>query len=168
MRKYYLHLFAFSLTLTIGCNLFHKNDGLFGHSKTRQEALANGSPIFSYVADKNKFQLLDGTTLTTDTAWTEVSFTYKNGERVLDSTYGFHFSVPFKKEVPNTFTFTFSLLDTTNRMFTNGIGEDLCQLCPLQLYDEMKVILEQKDTDTSKGWTNPIVTDTITYRRIRD
>jgi len=166
MKKYFLPLLFFSLTFLIGCNLFHKNDGLFGHSETRQEALANGSPIVSYVPDKNRFQLVDGTTLTTDTAWTEVSFTYKNGERVLDSTYGFHFSIPFKKEDPKSFTFTFSLLDTTNRVFTNGIGEDLCQLCPLRLYDEMKVILEQKDTDTSKGWTNPIFTDTITYRRI--
>ena len=152
--------------LLTGCDFFHEDNGLFGHSKSRQEALKNGSSVYSYVADKNKFKLLDGTTLTTDTAWTEVSFTYKNGERVLDSSYGFHFSIPFKKSTPNTFTFTFSLLDTTNQMFTNGIDEDLCQLCPLILKDDMKVILEQKDTDTSKGWTNPIVTDTITYRRI--
>ena len=105
--------------------------------------------------------------MTIDTAWTEVSFSYKNNNRVLDSTYGFHFSIPYKKTVPNSFTFTFSLLDTTNRMFTNGIEEDLCQLCPIYLKDEMKVLLEQKDTDTSKGWTNPIITDTITFRRIK-
>ena len=150
------------------CEFFHKDNGLFGHSKTRQEALKNGSPIYSYVPDKNIFQLLDGTILITATAWTEISFTYKNGERVLDSSYGFHFSIPFKKAAPNTFTFTFSLLDTTNQMFMNGISEDLCQLCPLNLSDQMKVILEQKDTDTSKGWTNPIVTDTITYRRLTE
>lgn len=159
-------LLIICLGFLASCDLFHKDNGLFGHSKTRQEALRNGSPIYSYVADKNNFHLLDGTTLTTDTAWTEVSFTYKNGERILDSSYGFHFSIPFKKAQPNTFTFTFSLLDTTNRAFTNGIGEDLCQLCPLHLKDEMKIILEQKDTDTSKGWTNPIVTDTITYIRL--
>ncbi|MDB5200802.1 MAG: hypothetical protein JWQ27_211 [Ferruginibacter sp.] len=161
-------LFIIILGLLTACDFFHKGDRLFGHSKTRQEALSNGSPVYLYVADKNNFKLLDGTTLTTDTAWTEVSFTYKGGERILDSSYGFHFSIPFKKSVPNTFTFTFSLLDTTNRMFTNGIDEELCQLCPFQLRDDMRVILEQKDTDTSKGWTNPILTDTITYKRLID
>ena len=161
-------LLIICLGLLTSCDFFNKDNGLFGDSKTRQEALKNGSPIYSYVADKNSFQLLDGTTLRTDTAWTELSFTYKNGQRVLDSSYGFHFSIPFKKAVPNTFTFTFSLLDTTNQIFTNGIGEDLYQLCPLRLRDEMKIILKQKDTDTSKGWTNPIVSDTITYRRLNE
>ena len=154
------------LFLLTSCDFFHKDNGLFGHSKSRQEALKNGSPIYSYVADKNKFKLLDGTTMTTDTAWTEVSFTYSNGERVLDSSYGFHFSIPFRQADPDNFSFSFSLLDTTNRMFTNGMDSNLTQLCPKRLYDEMRIVLEQKDPDTSKGWTNPIVTDTIIYRRI--
>jgi len=149
------------------CDFVYKDNGRFGHSRTRQEAIKNGSTSEQYIADKNVFHLLDKTQLTIDTAWTEESFSYKNNKRVLDASYGFHFSIPYKKAIPNSFTFTFSLLDTTNRMFTNGIEEDLCQLCPITLKDEIKVLLEQKDTDTSKGWTNAIITDTITFRRIK-
>jgi hypothetical protein len=144
----------------------HSNNGLFGHSKTKEEAKANGSEVLEYVADKAHFQLLDGTDLHIDTAWTEVNFTYHNGKRVLDARDGYHFSIPFKQADPKKFTFTFSLLDTTNRMFTNGIEANLCQLVPKKLKDEMQILLEQKDPDTSKGWTNPIVTDTITFRKL--
>lgn len=139
---------------------------MFGHSKTKEEAKANGSQVLQYVGDKTNFELLDGTELQIDTAWTEENFTYKNGKRILDARDGYHFSIPFKQANPKKFTFTFSLLDTTNRMFTNGIGSDLCQLVPKMLMDEMHVLLEQKDPDTSKGWTNPIITDTITFRKV--
>jgi hypothetical protein len=30
----------------------------------------------------------------------------------------------------------------------------------------MKIVLEQKDTDPSKGWLNTIVTDTITFKKV--
>ena len=144
------------------------SDGLFGHSISKQEAISNGSKVTEYLANKTSFKLLDGTLMQIDTAWTEESFTYKNGKRVIDNSYGYLFSVPVKNDSLENFTFTFSLLDTTNRMFTNpGPGkEGLCQLCPKQLYDEMKIVLEQKDTDTSKGWLNTIVTDTITFKKI--
>jgi len=164
--KFLKYIFPFSAFLVISCNFSTKTDGLFGQSKTKEEALKNGSNVILFMPDKKTFNLLDGTTLTLDTAWTEVSFSLKNGERILDSTYGFHFSIPFKQLTPNTFTFHFSLLDKTNQMFTNGMDQNLSQLCPKQLYDEMKIILDQKDPDTSKGWTNPIITDTIIYRKI--
>ena len=160
------------LTLSIflgvisGCDSIYKNNGTFGHSESKEEAIRNNSPVFQYLPNKDKFKLLDGTLLNLDTAWTEVSFSYKNNNRVLDSAYGFHFSIPFKKEIPESFTFDFSLADKSNQLFTNGNGEKLCQLCPTHLFSEMKVLLEQKDPDTSKGWIHPIITDTITFRRI--
>ena len=147
-----------------GCN---NGNGLFGHSQTKKEAKANGSTVVEYVPDKTMFDLLDGTKMQIDTAWTEISFTYRNGKRILDSTYGFHFSIPFKKEIAGSFAFSFSLADTTNRVFTNGIDENLAQLCPRNLYEKMQVLLEQKNTDTSKGWMNPIITDTIIFRKLK-
>ena len=39
-NQFYIAIF-FSLLLFTGCN----NDGLFGHSKTKEEAKANGSTI---------------------------------------------------------------------------------------------------------------------------
>ncbi len=105
----------------------------------------------------------------TDTAWAEESFTYKNGKRIIDNTDGFNFAVPVKNDSIANFTFTFSLLDSINQMFTNpGPEQDgLCHLRPIKLFDEMKIVLEQKDTDTSKGWLNTIITDTITFRRLQ-
>lgn len=159
-----LSLIFFSCFAILGCD---GDNGLFGHSETKEEAKANGSTVLEYVPDRKNFNLLDGTKMQIDTAWTEISFTYHNGKRVLDSTYGFLFSIPFEKHAGDSFTFSFGLADTTNRVFTNGIGENLCQLCPKHLFDKMQVLLEQKDPDTTKGWTHPIITDTITFTKIK-
>ena len=139
---------------------------MFGHSRSREEAKANDNTVIDYVPNQKIFKLLDGTTMQIDKAWTEISYTYKNGKKVFDPAYGYNFAVPYKREDPESFSFTFGLADTTNRMFTNGREEKACKLHPLQLYDEMKVILEQKNPDTSKGWLNPIVTDTIIFKKV--
>jgi hypothetical protein len=161
-----LYFFICMFLLLTSCNFYSKTNGLFGKSITKEEAIKNGSEVYQFIANKKEFNLLDGSKITIDTVWTEISFTYENNKRIYDSSYGFLFSIPFKKSVAETFTFNFCLLDTTNRMFTNGITENLCQLCPIKIKDEMKILLEQKDTDTSKGWMNPIVTDTIIFTRI--
>jgi len=144
------------------------SDGLFEHSKSKEEAKANGSEVIEYLPNKSNFKLLDGTDMRIDTAWTEVSFAYKNGDRILDSSTGYTFSIPVKNNSIDKFTFTFSLVDKANQMFTNpGPSQDgLCQLHPKILFADIKVVLEQKDIDTSKGWLNPIITDTITFKRI--
>jgi hypothetical protein len=161
-----LLLSFFSIITLFGCD---NNDGLFGHSNSKQEALNKGSIVTEYLPDKTVFKLLDGTIMETDTAWTEESFTYKKGKRIIDNTYGYSFSIPVKNDSIENFTFTFSLLDTTNRMFTNpGPEQDgFCHLQPLKLYDEMKIVLKQKDTDMTKGWMHPIITDTITFKKLQ-
>jgi len=166
-KTIFILIIIFLLATFLSCDFVYKDNGAFGHSETKKEALENGSEVLMYLPNIKQFKLLDGTTLKIDTAWTEVSFSYKNNERILDSTYGFNFSIPFKKEIPNSFTFNFSLADKRNELFTNGGGEKLIQLCPTKLYNEMKVLLEQKDPDTTKGWTHPIITDTITFIKVR-
>ncbi len=169
MKPFYkltLILIVFSCLSIMGCD---NDNGLFGHSKTKEEAKANGSTVLEYISDKKSFNLLDGTKMQVNTAWTEISFTYKDGKKILDSNYGYHFSIPVNNNNLENFSFTFGLLDTSNQAFTNpGPGkEGLCQLCPKYLYDKMQVILEQKNTDTSKGWTQPIITDTITFTKLK-
>jgi hypothetical protein len=159
-----LTLIFSSLLIIISCN---SNDGLFGHSETKEEAKANGSTVVEYVPDKRNFNLLDGTKMQIDTAWTEISFTYHNEKKNFDSAYGFHFGIPYTREGREKFSFIFNLFDTTNRVFTNGREKKICYLCPRHLYDTMKVILEQKNPDTSLGWTQPIVTDTITFKKLK-
>ncbi len=158
---------SLSFLTLYSCDFIYKDNGLLGYSQTKEEAIKNGSPVCIYVPDKYLFSLLDSTTLLIDTAWTEEIFSYHNGERVINSALGYHFSIPFRKKIPDSFNFTFSLADTHNEAFTNGLYENLCQLCPRRLNKEIKVLLEQKDPDTSKGWTNPIVLDTITFRRLK-
>jgi hypothetical protein len=157
-------LIFFSFLSFIGCK---NEDGLFGHSGTKEEAKANGSTVVEYVPDKINFDLLDGTRLEIDTAWTEISFTYRNSRRILDSAYGFHFGIPYKIKNEKNFTFIFNLVDTSNQVFTNGRENKTCYLCPKILYEEMKVMLQQKNPDTSKGWMQPIITDTIIFTKIK-
>ena len=136
-------LFAFFLIITIfGCD---NSDGLFGHSDSKKEAIANGANVIEYMPDKTTFKLLDGTKMQIDTAWTEESFTYHNGKRVLDNSYGYNFAVPVKNDSIDNFTFTFGLLDTANRMFTNpGPEQDgFCHLNPRKLFDEIKPVLNK-------------------------
>jgi hypothetical protein len=159
-------IFILSIVIVIISIRCNNNDGLFGNSTTKEEAKANGSNVVEYIANKTIFNLIDGTVMKIDTAWTEVSFTYKNGKRVLNDTYGYHFSIPFMKQTPKIFTFSFELTDTTNRIFTNGMDENMTQLCPKILYDTMRVSLEQRNPDTSVGWMKPIVTDTIIFTKI--
>jgi hypothetical protein len=156
-----LLLMFFSFT---GCD---NGNGLFGHSETEAEAKANGSVVIEYVPNKTNFNLLDGTKMQVDTAWTEMSFTYKDGKRIFDTTYGYNFAVPYKRQDPESFSFNFALADTTNRVFTNGREENACQLHPRVLYDKMEVLLEQKNPDTSLGWIKPIITDTIVFTKIK-
>jgi hypothetical protein len=140
-------------------------EGRFANSLTKEEAAINGSPVLRHVPNKFSFSLLDGTTLLIDTAWTEIIFYYHDGKRVLDHANGYHFSIPVKKKVPDSFTFSFSLADKGNQAFTNVAGDSLIQICPRLLFNEMKVLLEQKDPDTSKGWTHPIISDTIIFKK---
>jgi len=163
MASRFCTVIAFSFFISTGCN----DNGLFGHSKTKEEAKANGSAVIEFVPDKNNFLLLDGTKMHVDTAWTEVSFTYKDGKKIFDTAYGYNFTVPYKRQEYENFSFNLSLVDTTNQMFTNGMGKEACQIRPKYLYDTMKVILEQKNPDTAFGWLKPIITDTIVFTKIR-
>jgi hypothetical protein len=155
---------CFSIFILAGCD---GNEGLFGHSNTKEEAKANGSTVIEFVPDKTDFILLDGTKMQVDTAWTEISFTYHDGKKVADATYGYNFAIPYKRENRESFSFNFGLADITNRVFTNAREEKTCQLYPKILYDKIAVILEQKNPDTTFGWLKPIITDTILFTKIR-
>lgn len=159
------YVIVLSALIYMSCN----NDGLFGRSKNKEESNANGSLVKEYIPDTKKIVLLDGTSMYIDTAWAEVSYTYHGGKRVLDTAYGYNFSIPVKNDNIKRFTFTFSLLDTTNRVFTNpGPDKDgLTQLCPRYLHDKMEILLKQKNPDTTYGWLKPIVTDTIIFSIIK-
>jgi hypothetical protein len=167
-KVYLLSFFLFSCLFIIpfGCD---NSNGLFGRSDTKEEARSRGSNVTEYLPDKTNVILLTGKKMRIDTAWAEISFTYKEGKKISDSTYGYNFTIPFTEEVHTkyNFPFSFGLADSSNRMFTNGMGLKECQLRPIYLFDTMKVLLEQKNPDTSLGWLKPIITDTITFVKIK-
>lgn len=152
--------------LTIRCDFLYKNNGKFGSSLTKEEALNNGSEVLLYLPNKNTIELIDGTSVKIDTVWTEVSFIWKNNRRVYDSKWGYVFNVPYEKEINNGFVFKLSLLDTTNQEFSHGTGEKSSRLRPKKLKERIDVIVVQKSPLKGIGWKSPSVTDTIVFRRI--
>lgn len=119
-----------------------------------------------FVSNKTSFNLLDGTKMQVDTAWMEISFTYKNGKNIFDTAYVYNFAMPYRLENRESFTFNFNLVDTTNMVFTNARENNECQLHPRYLSNEMEVILKQIDTATTIGWKHSIITDTITFTKV--
>jgi len=107
-----------------------------------------------YSPTPNNFKLLDSTRLSIFTATTEIS--YDKDDKILNTNYVL--KILFKKEKPENFQFQLRLVDNE---YTGGI-EDGRKLIHLdKLTDTVRIVLEQKNPDPDKGWTAPIITDTI-------
>lgn len=106
----------------------------------------------------NNFTLLDSTRLSIFTAKTEIS--YDEDDKVLNTNYPLE--ILFEKEKPGNFQFELRLV---GNKYTGGIedGRKLIQLD--KLTDTVRIVLEQKNPEPDKGWTEPIITDTINFIR---
>lgn len=166
MKIKYIVLKLIAITIISLMNSCDSGDGLFGHSKSIEEARSEKYGFRIYVSDIREFKLIDGSRMLIDTAWREVSFTYKNGKKIPDSLFGYNFSIPYKFSGKQEFKVLLRLMDSSNVFFTNGMNPDVCFLRPKRLYDTMNVLLEQKNPDTSLGWLKPIISDTINFIRL--
>lgn len=117
-----------------------------------------------YVADKSNFVLLDNSQMKIDTALIKVSYD-KNNEILNEKKrwgHRYNLYIPFKKQVENSFQFELRLL---GEEYSGGINDNSKDLHLNTLKDTIKVLLEQKNADTSLGWTKPIITDTINFTK---
>ena len=115
-----------------------------------------------YSPTPNKFKLLDGTQLIIFTAKTEIY--HDKNDSIMNKQYTLE--ILFEKEKPENFQFELRLLGNE---YAGGIEDGRKLLYTDKLTDTIKVILEQKNPNPDKGWTEPIITDTINFiRRINE
>jgi hypothetical protein len=119
-----------------------------------------------YLPNQFEFTLLDGSVVKIDTAWAEKMWTYdNNGKPKLSNDFGSNFIIPIKKQEFDKFLFDFSLADTSNEYMTTGLEEKRRVLYPSNLFDTIKIILQQKNPKQEYGWMAPIKTDTIFFTK---
>jgi hypothetical protein len=115
-----------------------------------------------FLPDKNEFELLDNAIIKIDTACTSKD-NYINGK--VNNSYNFRIPIiSYKNERTK---FGFQLLNESNQFGTSENGSD-CKVLPLKkLNDKIIVLIKQKNPNKNIGWEKPIITDTITYRKIK-
>ncbi|MCP2029496.1 hypothetical protein L1276_004683 [Flavobacterium sp. HSC-32F16] len=124
-------------------------------SSDKDENIKRTEYIF-YSPTPNNFILLDSTKLQIVTAKTEVLYDEKDS--VLNTTYPL--KIHFKKEKPDNFQFELRLSGEED---AGGIEVDKKIIQLDKLSDTVNIVLEQKNPDPNKGWTAPIITDTIKF-----
>jgi len=161
-----ISLFAVYYVYDFITKISNKNEGLFGHSKSRENAIKNGFTVVDFKPNKDTLKLIDGRKIVIKKVWSEVSWTYHNGKPKIADEYGNTLCLEFSGK-DDDFVFTFDLLDKENQQFTNGIGDSICHLKPKKLNEFIDVVLEEKDPNKEIGWSKGgIITDTIRMKRI--
>nr|WP_321222908.1 hypothetical protein [uncultured Psychroserpens sp.] len=155
-----ISLFAVYYIYDFVTKISNKNEGLFGHSKSRENAINNGFTVVDFKPSKDTLTLINGRKIVIKKVWSEVSWTYHNGKPQIADEYGHTLCLEFSGK-QDDFVFTFSLLDKKNQQFTNGIGDSICHLKPKKLYDFIDTVLREKNPKKNVGWKNGLVTDTI-------
>lgn len=118
-----------------------------------------------YLPTKQKFVLLDNSTLQIDTSTIRISFDKDNRRLNETKSFGYNLIIPFKKQFEGSFQFELKILGEENN---GGINEESKAFHLTELKDIYTILLEQKNPDTSFGWTKPIITDTLLFKRLPD
>jgi hypothetical protein len=115
-----------------------------------------------FLPDKTEFKLLDNIIIKIDTACTSKD-NYINGK--VNSSYSFR--IPIISPKNERMKFGFQLLNTSNQFGASENGSN-CKVLPIKnLKDKIIVLIKQKNPKKNIGWKKPIITDTITYRKIK-
>ena len=144
-----------------------KRVGTYGSSDNIGESKINKLYIVSYIPNKISFKLIDGSVVKIDTAWAESMWIYDKNDKpiVPDSIVGFNFILPFSKQNFSdnmNFRFDFANLDTLNGQ-GYGIEESKWEFNPKALKDTIRILIQQRNPDTTLGWERPIINDTLIY-----
>jgi len=116
-----------------------------------------------FLPNKQQFLLLDNSKMHIDTATIRVSFGRDNRRLNDIKSLGYDLNIPFTKQNRNSFQFDFRILGEQS---SGGIDDSFKELHLINLKDEYKILLEQKNPDTDLGWTKPIITDTLIFKRL--
>lgn len=132
-------------------------------TKTDKDPDEVGTEIIKYLPNKQKFILLDNSKMQIDTCTIEVSYD-KEGNKLNDTkSKGYNLHIPFYKQPEGGFQFEFRIL---GEKYADGINENSKNFQFSTLENEYKILLEQKNSDTAFGWTKPIITDTLIFKRV--
>ncbi|HLK28303.1 MAG TPA: hypothetical protein VKT28_06965 [Puia sp.] len=160
-------IFFLLLTNVLSSCLPDKRMGRYGTSDNISKSKEQNLYRAIYKPDKFQMQLLDSSIIKIDTGWAEAMWSYdKNGQPIIAEQAGYNFVIPIVKQEFEKFLFIFTLADTSNRASPNGIEEFRCVLNPKRLSDTFNILLEQKNPDTTYGWTKPLIYDTIKFFKI--
>ena len=128
-------------------------------TKTDKDPKEKRTEQVLYAPIPSSFTLLDSTNLLLFTAKTEIS--YDKEDKILNTNY--FLELLFEKEKPENFQFELRLL---GNKYASGIENGRKQIQLDKLTDTIRMVLEQKNPDPNKGWTAPIITDTINFVRL--
>lgn len=142
-----------------------KNEGHFGNSISREEAIKNKLNVVDFKPNKDTLKLLDGREIIIGSVWSEVQWIYHEQKPKKSEEHGHSLHIEFKGK-NDDFVFKFELLDKANQQFTNGIQEEVCHLSPKKLTEYIDIILVEKNPEKGVGWKNKLMTDTIRMERV--
>jgi len=119
--------------------------------------------VLKYLPNKQYFVLLDNNKMQIDTSTINISYDKDNNQIKNKNSKGYKLHIPFKKQVKGSFQFEFKILGEKH-------GESIYEASKNfnfnDLKNEYKIILEQKNPNKALGWTQPIITDTLIFKRI--
>lgn len=114
--------------------------------------------VISFHPSKSHFVLLDSSWMKIQSSELEIS--KFNMDKTVNTTYAF--KIKFDTEYPDKFRFQFRLV---GNKYAGGMSEREKVFLVAKYTDTIKVLLEQKNPDSSIGWTMPVITDTIVFVR---
>ena len=157
-------IILFLTTLITSCINDDKRVGNYGTSDNVRESRAYNLFIQTYVPNRFSLTLIDSSMVKIDTAWAEAEWIYDKNSKPLisDTIKGYNFIIPILKQDFRNFKFSFSPIDTLNGT-GYGLQESKYVFNPKVLKDTIKILVEQKNPDTTYGWTRPITKDTILF-----
>ena len=117
---------------------------------------------YLYKPNKDKLKLFDNSIVKIDFACSSEN-NYKTGRK--DSIFSFR--IPIVQIGTDRMLYSFELLDKSKRNGDSGEDDNCKTLSINKLENELKVLFIQKNPTPNIGWTKPIITDTIVFKKIK-
>ena len=134
-------------------------------TKTDKDPDEVRTEIIKYLPNKQQFILLDSSELKIDTCIIKVSYDKDGNDLNASKAKGYNIYIPFKQKPDSNFQFEFQIV---GEEFNGGINKNSKDFHFTELKNEYKIILEQKNPDTAFGWTKPITTDSLVFRKLEN